>query len=289
MHAALMARLRTVPGITLHEDLNLHTALIRNGQVYAGDTCLNDLDAYFWYCEVDRAAGSFDLEVLKTLARSTKVVRDPHRFETALDKYTAHLCLRDAGLNVPEFVLFDHRYPQKMADIMDEWGAAMLKPRRGGWGKGVTLIDSASSLRDTIGYIRSTAGSSPDQGFFLERYYDNDLDRWASISMLNGEILYGYRKLAAKIYDLGAGRKKVFDEDEKGGGVTLADLTPAHEAAAHKACEALGLGWIGFDMIWVDGQPMIIDENTSPGNYAELYAAVGKDPAQLWCDWIVAS
>lgn len=287
LQAEVMRHLRAQANVKLFDNLNFHQALIRNGEVWVGETCLDELDVFAWYCEVDRQAGSFDLEVLKTLARKTPVIRDPHRFELALDKYTAHLVLRDAGVDVADFVLFDHRVPGKMADILNEWGGAMLKPRRGGWGKGVTFIDHPGTLRDVIGYMRSTAGTSPDQGFFLERYYENDLDRWASLTMIDGEVVYGYRKLAVKQADMGQGRFKILDAEEKGGGVVLADLVDAHYVQAERAQKALGLGLIGFDMIWVDGRPIVIDENTSPGNYPELYAQVGKDPGQLLAAWLL--
>ncbi|MEM7037764.1 MAG: hypothetical protein AAF570_12345, partial [Bacteroidota bacterium] len=174
IHADLLGHLRAAEGVELVEGLNFRQALLRNGEVWCGDVCLNELDAFFWYCELDRWAGSFDLEVLRTLSQEICVIRDPGAFELALDKYRAHLKLREAGVRVPDFVLFDHRVPEKMEATLAEWGSALLKPRRGGWGKGVTLIESLPQLRDTIGYITSISGQSPDQGFFLERYYDND-------------------------------------------------------------------------------------------------------------------
>lgn len=287
IHTTLMEKIRTADHIELVEDLNFRKALIQDGKVYCGDTCLNDLDRFFWYCEVDRSAGSFDLEVLRTLARDTEVVRDPYKFEVGLDKYRAHLCLKDAGVRVADSVLFDYRVPERMHKVLAEWGAGVLKPRRGGWGKGVTLIDSPERLRDVVGYVRSTAERSPDQGFFLERYYDNDPTRWASLTMINGKVAYGYRKQAFKFHDFGDGRLKVEDVEEKGGGVVLADLTDAHYEQAEKACEAMGLGLIGFDMIWTAEGPIIVDENTSPGNYIDLFEEMGLDAGQMYADWVL--
>ncbi len=287
IRASLLQHLRAADHVELIEDLNFQSAMIQDGKVYVGDQCLNDLDRFFWYCEVDRKPGSYDIEVLRTLAREVEVVRHPDKFEVALDKYRAHLCLQDAGLRVAQSVLFDHRVPDRMADVLDEWGAAVLKPRRGGWGKGVTLIDNAERLRDMVGYVRSTAEHSPDQGFFLERYYDNDPKRWASITMIDNQVAYGYRKISTKFHDFGDGRLKVQDVDEKGGGVVLADLLPIHIEQAERAAEALGLGLVGFDMIWTAEGPIIVDENTSPGNYIDLYEQVGKDCGQLFADWVL--
>lgn len=287
MHAELMGHLKEQPDIEWVEDLNFSTGFIRNGDLWCGDVCLSELDGFLWYSEVDRRPGSFDLTALKTVARKIQVVRDPHLFETALDKYTAHLALLDAGANVAESVLFDHRVPHKMAEVLDEWGAAILKPRRGGWGKGVTYIDHPGVLRDIIGYVQSTAGESPDQGYFLERYYPNDLTKWASITMIDGEVMYGYRKLDAKQVDMGGGKIKILDADEKGGGVEMAHLHEEQIRQAEIAYSALPLGLIGFDMIWVDGQPIVVDENTSPGNYQELYDQAGIAPGKRLAKWLL--
>lgn len=199
----MIESLRETEEIELIENLDFHRALVQNGKVCCEDTCLNDLDRFVWYSELENRPGSFDLKALRTLAREVEVMNDPNRIEIGLDKYRAHLVLRDAGCSVPEFVLFDHRVPEKMGEILEEWGAAVLKPRRGGRGKGVTLIDSPARLRDTVGYVQSTAENSPDQSYFLERYYDNDPQTWASITMINGNITQAYRKVSDKFQDLG--------------------------------------------------------------------------------------
>lgn len=278
----ILAELRTQDDIQLIEDLNFRNAVIVDGKVWCDEICLNDLDRFFWYCEVNNQPGSYDLEVLRTLARDTEVVNDPIAMETCMDKYRAHLCLKDAGVKVPECILFDYRMPGRLDSVLNEWGAALLKPRRGGWGKGITLIDTPERLRDIMGYVQSTAQSSPDHGFFLERYHRNDPSRWASTTMINGQLAMAYRKKPERFHDLGDGRLKVQDIEEVGGGVVLAELTPEHFEEAYRASEALGLGVVGFDMIWTETGPMIVDENTYPGNYAHLYAEMETDPSTLF-------
>jgi len=282
----MLEDLRSKSHLELIEDFDLKSAMVVNGKVYANGYCLNELDRLAWYYETDRTPGSYDLEILKTLARDVDVICDPYQTEIGYDKYKAHMTLLDGGVRVPEFALFDHRVPGKMIDLLNGWGAAVLKPRRGAWGKGVTLIDSEAKLRDSIGYVWSISGKSPDQGFFLERFYENDPYQWASLTMVNGEIVQGYRKKMSKFQAFGNGQLKVEDIDEKGGEAELADLKPEHRLQAHKAYEAIGLGLIGFDMIWTEEGPMVIDENTSPGNYLELYEEEGKDPAKIFSDWI---
>lgn len=286
LRSEILAALDALPGIDWTHDLNFRRAMIRNGEVFCGDVCLSALDAFVWYCEVDRSPASFDQDVLRTLARTTKVIRDPAAFLQAVDKYQAHLCLRDAGLRVPDFVLFDHRAPDAMTAVLETWGAAVLKPRLGGWGKGVTLVDHPGQLRDIVDYV-GAAGARPS--FFLERYCPNDLSRWVSVLLIGGEIVYAYRKLASKHVELLAGRAKILDQDERGGEVALvalSELTPEHATLALAADRALGCGLIGFDMLWTDDGPVIIDENTSPGHYADLFAQAGISAAEAWARWL---
>ena len=288
LHGQIMSRLRAAEGVELVEDINIHAASIRSGKHYAGDICLDDLDAFFWYCEVDRTPGSFDLLFLKSLAQKVRVVRDPFDFDMALDKFSAHELCRAAGVAVPETVLFDLRAPDFMEAVLAEWEAAILKPRRGGWGKGVTFIKSYGQLRDFVGYVMSTAGAAPDGGFFLERYYPNDLERWISVTMVDGQIVYGYRKVGAKLHAFGDGAVKVLDAEEKGGGVVLGWPDAEEEAMVKAAWEALGKpGFIGFDLIRTENGPVVVDENTSPGNYLHLYEEAGLDAGQIWTDWIL--
>ena len=263
----MCARLTSRDDIELITDLNFREALIVNGKVFCREVCLNDLDRFFWFCELKNEPGNFDVKVLKTLARDTKVVSDPNAFEIGQDKYSAHLTLRDAGVDVPDFVMFDYRFPVKMADVLNEWGKALLKPRWGGWGKGITLIESPKQLENILGYVQSATHRSMEHGFFLERFFPNDPNKWASTTFINGQLTLGYRKVETKFQDLGDGIKKVQDMQEKGGGVVLADLDPRHIEMAHKAYDAIGLEIIGFDMIWTENGPLIIDENTYPGNY----------------------
>lgn len=284
----LLQTLRDMDHIELVENLNFQTAHVQNGKVYCGDFCLNDLDRFAWYCDINRQPGSFPMEVLRTLNRDVEVVRNPDRVADGYDKYRSHIALRDAGVRVPEFVLFDHRVPHRMADILDKWGAGVLKPRRGGWGKGVTLIDSAERLRDVIGYVGSTGQDGLDRSFFLEQYIENDPRRWSSLTMINGEVTQAYRKKIEKFQDFGNGMLKVEDIDEVGGGVVLADVTPQHLEEAHKAYDALGLGLIGFDMIWTEEGPVVVDENTCPGNYPELYREERKEPAKMLANWVTS-
>ena len=293
IHAPLMQRLRADERWRCVEHLDVRQAMILGGEVEVGGARVADqVDAYFWYAEIDRTPGSFHLEALKTLALSIPVFPDPWKWEVAVDKYRAHLALRRAGVAVPDFMLCDAgtlplpKLHAQLEEVLSDWGAAVLKPRRGAWGKGVMLVDDSASLRDLIGYVRATTQRSPDGGYFLERYLDNDLDEWVSATMIGGEIMYGYKKRASKHAAMRQGRYKIFDADERGGEVDEHALSAAHVEQAARASQALGCPIIGFDMIFTAQGPVIVDENTSPGNYPELYAQVGREPAAAFVEMI---
>jgi ribosomal protein S6--L-glutamate ligase len=275
----LMILLYERDDVEIVADINFMKTIIKDGKVYYSDLCLNELDMFFWYCKIDRNIGSYSIEVLKTLALDTKVIIDPIGFEIGLDKYTAHLALRRAGVRVAETILFDHSNIQTIESVVNEWGAAILKPRLGSFGKGVALLNSYFAVRDVLEYIESTTGGSPDRAFLLERYYENDAKNWVSTTIVNGKIMYGYRKRPSKIVKMGPQAYKIYDENKIGGEVDICELSDEHREEAIKAFHALGAQIMGFDMILHNGLPIIVDENTFAGFYPSLFVQAKKNPA----------
>jgi ribosomal protein S6--L-glutamate ligase len=278
-HARFIELLDSLEGVRCIHNLDIAASHIRDGRVYVGDLCLNDLDLFFWLARIDRGLGSYALEALKTFGMDTKVVPDPAAFDVGLDKYRAHLALGRAGVSVAESVLFDHRNLAAVEPVLDGWGRAVLKPRRGRFGKGVLLVEDFGALRDLAGYLESTVGAAPDKAYLLERFYDNDPETWVGTTQINDSIMYGYRKRPDQWTEMGSGAAKVYDALEVGSQVDLCDVSPAHGAEALRAQEALGLEFVGFDMVLHEGRPIIVDENTLPALYTELFDAVGKDLA----------
>ncbi len=245
--------------------------IIVNGDIFYENINLNHLDIFFWYGEIGRGNGIYSLEVLKALSRKVKVIPNPYSFEVGLDKYFSHMALKEKGVNVPDLVLLSSKNVHLVEPILEEWGYGLLKPRKGGFGKGVTLINSFPMLRDMIEYMESFNVVGACEGILLERYYKNNLSDFVSTTIVDGKIMYGYCKRLSKVTDLGNGYQKIYDCNEIGGEVDLCEVLPAHEKQALLASDALGLEIIGFDMIWHEGKPIIIDENTFPGMYLDLF------------------
>ncbi|TAJ15818.1 hypothetical protein EPO56_00800 [Patescibacteria group bacterium] len=53
-----------------------------------------------------------------------------------------------------------------------------------------------------------------------------------------------------------------------------------HIEYALKAARILNIDILGFDMIWHNGKPIIIDVNTFPGFYEELFKEIGREPSR---------
>lgn len=259
-------------------DLDLRRSFVLDGRVHCGTRCASDLDVYVWYAEMERVLGGYHLEVLKTLSAEVLVVPDPWRFEQGLDKFWAHQVLGRAGVRVPQTVLVDHRNLDLAEAVLNSWGRALLKPRWGSFGHGVLLVEDFAGARDAIGFLTRASPCAARQAFLMERFYPNDPADWLSAVMINGELMYGYRKRECTHVAMGRnGAWKVFDADSVGGHVDLGELSPAHLEQARRAQRALDAPIIGFDMILHRGEPLVVDENTFPGLYPELFAQAGKD------------
>ncbi|PSL45982.1 RimK-like ATP-grasp domain-containing protein [Saccharothrix carnea] len=105
------------------------------------------------------------------------------------------------------------------APAIEEWGHAVLKPRRGCFGRGVLFIDNFTALRDVVGYL---------------------------------------------------------DAERGGGAVEYRDVPATHAALALRAQQVFGLPLLGLDIIRHEGEPIVVDVNTGPALYPELFAAAGR-------------
>lgn len=276
-HALLMELLPGLSDVEFLHDLDIRRSCIRNGKVHCGEVCLNDLDLYVWHARMARNPGGYTLEALHTLSLDVPVVPDPARFSTGLDKYRAHLLLSRAGLPVPDTILLDPRNMEAAAPVLEEWGRALLKPRRGSYGQGVLLVDDFATLRDLAGYLDRTLAASTEGTFFLERFCPNGGPAdWIGTTLVGGTLMYGYRKRGHRFARLPADAWKVYDPEGAGGGVDVCDVPPEHARLARLAQQALDLPLVGFDLILSEGRPVIVDENTFPGLYPDLFTAAGR-------------
>ncbi|MFD0200442.1 MULTISPECIES: hypothetical protein [Saccharothrix] len=115
----------------------------------------------------------------------------------AFDKHWSYLTLAGVGVPVPDHVLVSGRNLDAAAPAIEEWGHAVLKPRRGCFGWGVLFIDNCTTLRDVVGYldsetaegrVRGVPSAGPARSYPLERFYPNSPDDWLGVTAAIGEV-----------------------------------------------------------------------------------------------------
>jgi len=124
----------------------------REAVIDVGDTCLSDLDLFFWYYLPHYDSTSFEFQVLQILSEQTIVIPNPHGLLRAMDKLSAHTILRKAGIPTPEFSLFPASDIAYATKLLKKWSSLLLKPTLGKFGHGILKVDSESTMRDAIAY-----------------------------------------------------------------------------------------------------------------------------------------
>ena len=241
---------------------------VANGKVYQGDECLSDLDLVFWFQYTDSNPASYSNIILSTLARTTRVIPDPAPLAVARDKFHAHTALRNAGIETADFALFQSSAVHAVAEKISGKGDILLKPTLGDFGQGIHRVSGKRALIDAVEYAQSF--SPTELQIFCEVFEDNDLDRWISTTVIDGQLVYGYKKKPETFVD----GWKVYDADRQGGHIDYVDPAPVREIV-NRAIPVLGCDIIGFDFIYSARRKkyLVVDENIFPGMYPVCFDA----------------
>lgn len=262
-------------------EVDFRKGVLIDGKVYVDDLCLNDLDVYFWHDTLWPAktgSDSYYIHLLRAIGSDVDVINTADSTEVVNDKLRAHEILRQAGLPVSEYALVSSG---DKAGIERAFGAlggnVLVKPRFGGWGKGIVRCTDVGNLHDII--EMSVAAGGRVQQFLLERFYDNDPESWVSVSMIGQNPIIGYRKSLA----IGNSDWKVYDPDKRDGrGEYSLYVEPSDELSdlAKSAQRALGKHIVGFDFIATSNGYKIVDENARPGLYSHCLEQANVDLAE---------
>lgn len=256
-------------GEIIHCDLQ--NAHIKNGKVYNGDLCLSDLDLVCWYYFTEADSTAWEHTVLNTLAQKTTVIPDPKGHLTGRDKFRSHTLLRNAGLDTADFSLFRASDVHTAAEHLSDWKTILLKPTLGDFGQGIHMVKDRQAMIDAVEYTQSF--SSKELLIFCEKFEDNDLEKWISATVIDGQVVLGYKKKMETFVD----NWKVYDPGRIGGRVDYVDPSPVEDIAL-AAAQVMSCDIIGFDFIYSNEKQkyLIVDENTFPGMYPECFDAAGK-------------
>jgi len=254
-----------------YQECSIENATVKNGKVWNDNVCLSDFDCVFWYYPMIPEREGYEMQILRTLASTTTVIPNPEGFYRGFDKFTSHTLLRNSEIPTADFALFRSDQLNEARNLLREWGTLLLKSSLGNLGRGIVRVDNEQQLLDIIQYANN-AMERP-LPVFVERFEENDTEKWISTTIIGETLVYGYRKKAEKI----ANGWKVYDEKGRGGSAYYVDPSPVAEIVL-EAKKILGADIIGFDCIYSTKkkQYLIVDENTFPGMYEECFAKSGK-------------
>lgn len=254
-------------------NVNFNNVKVLDTDFWCDNVNLSNCDLFFWYGPGMKK----NMDEVKALSVVTKVLKSPESLDLVDDKFKAHVALKKQGLPVVEFALISYNDLETMKKIMDDWKTVVVKPRFGSFGRGIIKVNDFETLRDIAGMLRMEHGQGK---IFVERFYENDKLAWMSTAIINGKVVYGYRKKEEKF----AGWK-VYDINAKGGGAYYVDPAPVKEFA-EKAAGILDKSIVGFDFIKTSDGYRIVDENNFPGFYPGAFKDAGVKVSDLIAEMI---
>lgn len=281
--------LRSKEGVELFTDLDYREAYVKNGEAFIGDFNLNQLNVYFWHDIVHVKLWKGDnyiLNVLSALEKDCVIVNSVASSRIVNDKYLSHLKLLKAGLPVSDFSLVNIKNRDAVKSVFRSMGSSvLLKPRYGGFGSGIVKVDSEERLFEVLEFMQNHI-ESQDQQILIEKFYENDIEKWTSVVVFGDKILFGYRKKV-----LGDSDWKVYDPERKDAKGQFTDYVEVGEDLADlalRAKDAIGKDIICFDFIHTSEGYKIIDENGRPGLYRHCLEAARIDLKKEVVDLILS-
>ena len=106
---------------------------------------------------------------------------------------------------------------------------------------------------------------------------DSDMAEWTGITVINGKVIYGFRKNVGKVKGW-----KVYDKDSIGGDTIYVKPNPEIEAISLKIGEVLGANFYGLDFIKTAEGYKVVDINNGPGIYYDFIQDLNIPIAELF-------
>lgn len=212
-------------------------------------------------------------DILQTLELSgLRLINRFAAFDRAQDKFVANTLLRRHGVRVPDAALLPlHPGRACVRELMDVWGRAVVKLRRGHGGRGVQRFDDADRLWD---YCQAT--SELVDGFYCERFVPfGDAD--IRVDLIDGELVGGYAR-----------RRGHYFKTNVHAGATMLPVPPEAEAVAlaRRAATVLDVTCTIVDVVRAeaDGALHVLEVNPQLGVFAEAGLRTGVNTVQSEAD-----
>jgi len=191
----------------------------------------------------------------------------------ARDKLACHQLLAAQGIGLPATAFGDN--PDDTADLLALLGPPphVIKLNEGTQGAGVMLTEKLSASRGVIEALRGLYATFLVQEFVAEA-------EGADLRC----FVVGERVVAAMQRQAAPGDFR--SNLHRGGSATSVETSPAEQAVAVRAAQAVGLGVAGVDLIRSRRGPLVLEVNASPG-LEGIEEATGIDIASNVIDFVV--
>ncbi|PSP57456.1 alpha-L-glutamate ligase [Halobacteriales archaeon QS_1_67_19] len=194
-------------------------------------------------------------------------VNDREAVLTSRNKAGAIAALERADLPVPETVFVSN--PADESDLLAAFerfdGPVVIKPNSTTRGTGVTKVGDADSFLGVTDYLDLVHDyrATGDKSFLVQEYVPEATDYRAMV--VDGECVGGVeRRLPG---DLDAERWK--HNVHRGAEATGVDLPADLRNLAERTAEALGIDFLGVDLLVADGRAVVNETNARPTIDAE--------------------
>ena len=256
-------------GYYVYCDFDMRECYLKNGKVYAKDGfCLSDLDI-FYHMNADEQ-NNYQNDILKLLELSGVYIFNNYTaFIYCKDKVIANALLRANNVLVPPSVLINNNVEREfLENLINEWGAVIIKPRTNHGGKGIIKIDNVEQLWD---FYVATKGFFDN--YYLEKYIDFDSNDYR-VEVFNGKVVGTYCR----------GKNGTYKTNISSGGKMLTKTVDDEFCKIALRCaDILGITTTIVDMVKsnIDGKIYVLEVNPIMGIFLEEGMKAGtKMPVQ---------
>lgn len=172
----------------------------------------------------------------------------------AKNKVRSLQILQHAGIPIPRTaVIHNVEYLDKAVEKLGSF-PLILKAPQGSLGVGVSIIESLRSMRSMIDLISASLKNSL---IIIQEYVKEAKGKDIRVFIIGGKIIAAMERKAK--------RGEFRSNFERGGSVSLADLSEEERTVALNASNAIGLDVAGIDIIRTVEGPKVLEVNANPG------------------------
>ncbi len=220
--------------------------------------------------------------VLAWLERHDRRVINDHRaLRLEVSKVAQYAALQAHEIATPRTVATIGRDAIEEAARQFNGKPVIVKPNRGGSGRGVRRFDSPNALRD---FVRSEAFEASLDGVTLVQEFIHSPDEFITrVEFIGGEFFYAVRVHTGGSFELCPADPCVIDGKTPAGGARWPRFTVTHEIddslrhAYEAVLRANGVEIGAFEFVTdVTGKPFTYDLNTNTNYNSDAEAAAGR-------------